>query len=156
MATEVRVLLDELRGQLGPVAIVGPDGVVDLPSASQRRLLAALALHAPQPVRTEWLAWVLGVSNGALRKIVTRLRTGIGPDAIVTTATGYRLTLPRRRRLRSTSSSGPAAIRRRSDVRSIGGSDLRSRSSGPSCGRPARPVGWPRSVRRRSRTSPRR
>ncbi|MEO6654184.1 MAG: hypothetical protein ABIP17_16180, partial [Ilumatobacteraceae bacterium] len=59
---------------LGPVDVAGPDGVVDLPSASQRRLLAALALHAPQPVRTEWLAWVLGISTGALRKIVARLR----------------------------------------------------------------------------------
>lgn len=76
---------------LGPVRVVGPDGVVDLPSASQRRLLAALALHAPQPVRTEWLAWVLGVSTGALRKIVARLRATVGADTIVTTATGYRL-----------------------------------------------------------------
>ncbi len=76
---------------LGPVGIVGPDGVVELPSASQRRLLAALALHAPQPVRTEWLAWVLGVSSGALRKIVGRLRGAVGADVIVTTATGYRL-----------------------------------------------------------------
>ena len=79
---------------LGPVAVVVPDGVVDIPSASQRRLLAALALHAPHPVRSEWLAWVLGVSNGALRKIVTRLRATVGPDVIVTTATGYRLAVP--------------------------------------------------------------
>lgn len=42
-------------------------------------------------VRTDWLAWVLGVSTGALRKIVTRLRSTIGAEAIVTTATGYRL-----------------------------------------------------------------
>ncbi len=79
---------------LGPVGVVAPDGVVDLPSASQRRLLAALALHAPQPVRTEWLAWVLGVSTGALRKIVARLRATVGADTIVTTATGYRLDAP--------------------------------------------------------------
>ncbi len=79
---------------MGPVGVVGPDGVVEVPSASQRRLLAALALHAPQPVRTEWLAWVLGVSTGALRKIVARLRATVGSDAIVTTATGYRLDVP--------------------------------------------------------------
>jgi DNA-binding SARP family transcriptional activator len=73
------------------VDVAGADGVVGLPSASQRRLLAALAVHAPQPVRSEWLAWVLGISPGALRKIVARVRTAVGADLIVTTATGYRL-----------------------------------------------------------------
>jgi DNA-binding SARP family transcriptional activator len=76
---------------LGPVRVVASEGAIDLPSASQRRLLAALAVHAPQPVRAEWLAWVLGVSRGALRKIVARLRGAIGVELIVTTATGYRL-----------------------------------------------------------------
>jgi DNA-binding SARP family transcriptional activator/tetratricopeptide (TPR) repeat protein len=79
---------------LGPVDVAGPDGVVGLPSASQRRLLAALAVHAPQPVRSEWLAWVLGISPGALRKIVARVRSAVGADLIVTTATGYRLDAP--------------------------------------------------------------
>jgi DNA-binding SARP family transcriptional activator len=79
---------------LGPVDVAGPDGVVGLPSASQRRLLAALAAHAPQPVRSEWLAWVLGISPGALRKIVARVRSAVGTDLIVTTATGYRLDAP--------------------------------------------------------------
>jgi DNA-binding SARP family transcriptional activator len=79
---------------LGPVDVAGPDGVVGLPSASQRRLLAALAVHAPDPVRSEWLAWVLGISPGALRKIVARVRSAVGADLIVTTATGYRLDAP--------------------------------------------------------------
>lgn len=79
---------------LGPVDVAGPDGVVGLPSASQRRLLAALAVHAPQAVRSEWLAWVLGISPGALRKIVARVRSAVGADLIVTTATGYRLDAP--------------------------------------------------------------
>ena len=93
--TDTLIVVDGVEVRLlGPVQLVGPGGVIDLPSASQRRLLAALALHAPQPVRTEWLAWVLGVSSGALRKIVARLRGTIGADAIVTTATGYRLEAP--------------------------------------------------------------
>ena len=51
---------------LGPVQVVTLRGeVIDLPSASQRRLLAALALHAPRPVRTEWLCNVLDVTPGA-------------------------------------------------------------------------------------------
>ncbi len=79
---------------LGPVQLVARDRIVDVPSASQRRLLAALAVHGPQPVRTEWLCWVLGVSSGALRQIVARLRRTIGAEALVTTATGYRLDLP--------------------------------------------------------------
>ena len=76
---------------LGPVQIVAPDRVVDVPSASQRRLLAALAVHGPQPVRGEWLCWVLGVSSGALRQIVARLRRTVGAEGLLTTATGYRL-----------------------------------------------------------------
>ncbi|MGZ4807045.1 MAG: hypothetical protein ACXV5U_11730, partial [Ilumatobacteraceae bacterium] len=56
---------------LGPVQLVMSKGeVIDLPSASQRRLLAALALHAPRPVRTEWLCDVLAVTPGALRTSV--------------------------------------------------------------------------------------
>ncbi|MGK2930390.1 MAG: hypothetical protein ACSLFO_12515, partial [Acidimicrobiales bacterium] len=53
---------------LGPVQIIGPDGgVIDLPSASQRRLLAVLALHAPRPVRSGFLCQVLDITPGALR-----------------------------------------------------------------------------------------
>lgn len=53
---------------LGPVQFLRPDGdVVDLPSASQRRLLALLALYAPRPVRSGFLCQVLDVTAGALR-----------------------------------------------------------------------------------------
>ena len=80
---------------LGNVRAVGPDGgIVEVPSASQRRLLGLLALHTPQRLRTEWLADVLEMSPGALRRSVSRLRTVLGPDTLVTATTGYALTCP--------------------------------------------------------------
>jgi DNA-binding SARP family transcriptional activator len=80
---------------LGPVELVTGGGeTVDLPSPSQRRLLAALALQAPQPVRAEWLCSVLEVTPGALRTAVTRLRRVLGEGLLHTSATGYRLEVP--------------------------------------------------------------
>jgi hypothetical protein len=77
---------------LGTVYGVTPEGVrVDVPSASQRRLLGLLAIHAPRQLRTEWPAEVLGVTTGALRTTVSRLRTTIGPATLRTTSTGYSL-----------------------------------------------------------------
>src|SRR4051812_23395799 len=76
---------------LGPVQVVLASGrVVDVPSVSQRRLLAILALHARTSVRAEWLADTLGVSTGALRTTVSRLRKALG-DVVQTASTGYRL-----------------------------------------------------------------
>ena len=77
---------------LGPVQVVLSSGrIVELPSASQRRLLAVLALHARASVRAEWLADTLGVSQGALRTTVSRLRKVLGDTELQTTPTGYRL-----------------------------------------------------------------
>jgi DNA-binding SARP family transcriptional activator len=77
---------------LGPVQVVMSSGrVVELPSASQRRLLAALALHARTPVRAEWLADAMDVSPGALRQQVSRLRKALGEETLSTVPTGYRL-----------------------------------------------------------------
>jgi DNA-binding SARP family transcriptional activator len=77
---------------LGPVQVVMSSGrVLDLPSASQRRLLSMLALHARTTMRPELLADTLGVSPGALRTTVSRLRKRLGGDAVHTAATGYRL-----------------------------------------------------------------
>jgi DNA-binding SARP family transcriptional activator len=77
---------------LGAVYGVTPEGAnVEVPSASQRRLLGLLALHAPRQLRTEWLAEVLGVTAGALRTTVSRLRATIGPATLRTTSTGYSL-----------------------------------------------------------------
>ena len=77
---------------LGGVQHVGGDGaVVDLPSSTQRRVLALLALHPRSTLRPDHLCDVLGISNGALRTTVSRLRARIGEDAIATDALGYRL-----------------------------------------------------------------
>lgn len=77
---------------LGPVQLLGTDGdTVDLPSAAQRRLLGVLAVHASAPVRAEYLCGVLGITGGALRTSVSRLRRLIGDDALRTTVGGYRL-----------------------------------------------------------------
>ena len=77
---------------LGTVCGVAPDGrVIEVPSASQRRLLGLLAVHAPRRLRAEWLADVLGVTTGALRTTISRLRATIGSSTLSTTSTGYSL-----------------------------------------------------------------
>jgi len=77
---------------LGPVQFVGPDGkVADLPSASQRRLLAVLALHAPRSVRSSFLCQMLDITPGALRTSIARMRRHVGDDVLLTTVGGYRL-----------------------------------------------------------------
>ena len=77
---------------LGGVHTLGSDGsVVDLPSASQRRLLAVLALHAPRRLRSEWLADLLEITPGALRTSVSRLRSAVGASVLQTASTGYSL-----------------------------------------------------------------
>ena len=74
---------------LGGVHAVAVDGsAIDLPSASQRRLLAILALHSPRRLRSEWLADTLGISPGGLRTSVSRLRTTIGGAVLQTASTG--------------------------------------------------------------------
>jgi hypothetical protein len=61
---------------LGAVRFVTDRGeVVDLPSAAQRRLLAALALAGGTTQRTEHLGDALGLSTGSLRTTVSRLRS---------------------------------------------------------------------------------
>ena len=80
---------------LGPIQVVTTSGLaLDLPSASQRRLLARLAVDAPRALRVDLLCDVLAVSPGALRTIVSRLRKGFG-DTIVAASQGrYRLAAP--------------------------------------------------------------
>jgi DNA-binding SARP family transcriptional activator/tetratricopeptide (TPR) repeat protein len=78
---------------LGTVGAMNAEGAfVGLPSASQRRLLAVLALHAPRRLRSDWLADVLGVSPGALRTTVSRMRATIGA-AVERSSSGYVLTV---------------------------------------------------------------
>ena len=77
---------------LGSIQVVMPDGsVVDPGSSTQRRLLAALALTPRRSVRAETLAETAGLTMGALRVSISRLRRVLGTDTIATTPTGYRL-----------------------------------------------------------------
>ncbi|MDQ1519936.1 MAG: hypothetical protein QOI55_1009, partial [Actinomycetota bacterium] len=77
---------------LGGVHAVARDGsFIDLPSATQRRLLAILALHSPRRLRSEWLADVLEISPGALRTSVSRVRATVGSAILETASTGYSL-----------------------------------------------------------------
>ena len=78
---------------LGPIQVIAEDGhAIDLPSVTQRRLLAVLAVHAPNRVRAERLAEVLGVSAGGLRTSVSRLRKALGGRALASVSGGYQLT----------------------------------------------------------------
>src|SRR5579862_5423010 len=78
---------------LGPIQVITDEGdAIDLPSVTQRRLLAMLAVHAPNRVRAEQLAEVLGVSAGGLRTSVSRLRKALGGQALASVAGGYQLT----------------------------------------------------------------
>ncbi len=66
---------------LGAVRFVTDRGeVIDLPSAAQRRLLAALAVAGRTTQRIEHLSDTLELSTGSLRTTVSRLRSRIGDD----------------------------------------------------------------------------
>jgi DNA-binding SARP family transcriptional activator/pimeloyl-ACP methyl ester carboxylesterase len=86
---------DQRRGTvtvLGTVGFLTADGrKVDLSSAGQRRLLAALAIAGRDTVRAELLGEMLHLSGSALRTALSRLRARIGDDAIATDASGYRI-----------------------------------------------------------------
>ena len=80
---------------LGAVCFVGEHGeVVDLPSAAQRRLLAALALASGATQRSEYLCDALDLTPGALRTTLSRVRSRIGDDVIRTDSAGYRILCP--------------------------------------------------------------
>jgi predicted ATPase/DNA-binding SARP family transcriptional activator len=66
-------------------------GRLTLASHAQRRLLAMLCLRAPATVRAVVLEENMGLSSGALRTAISRLRRVIGPDALVTDSDGYAL-----------------------------------------------------------------
>jgi DNA-binding SARP family transcriptional activator len=75
----------------GVHAVAGDGSLIDLPSASQRRLLAIMALHSPRRLRSEWLADVLDITPGGLRTSVSRVRATVGTGMLETTSTGYAL-----------------------------------------------------------------
>lgn len=77
---------------LGPVRVFDADGRrVILASQAQRRLLAMLSLRAHTIVRSVVLEEHLGLSAGALRTSISRLRRVIGPESLVTESAGYEL-----------------------------------------------------------------
>ena len=90
-----RSATDRSRGTvtvLGSVGFLAADGRrVELKSAGQRRLLAALAVAGGDTVRAESLGEMLDLGGSALRTALSRLRARIGDDAIATDASGYRI-----------------------------------------------------------------
>ena len=90
-----RASTDQRRGTvtiLGAVGFVTEDGRrVELGSAGQRRLLAALAVAGRNNVRAELLGEMLDLRGSALRTALSRLRARVGDDAIATEASGYRI-----------------------------------------------------------------
>ena len=77
---------------LGPLEVSGPDGTrINLASETQRRLVSLLVVRANTVVPSEVLEEQLGLTAGALRTSVSRLRKLIGADALVTNPPGYEL-----------------------------------------------------------------
>jgi DNA-binding SARP family transcriptional activator/tetratricopeptide (TPR) repeat protein len=86
---------------LGPFAVVdGAGNEVDLSGARPTALLALLALHTPEVVSSDRiLEYLWGDQNvknpeAALHVAVSRLRSVLGEDTIVTVPGGYRLDIP--------------------------------------------------------------
>jgi hypothetical protein len=143
---------------LGPIQVVTTSGLaLDLPSASQRRLLARLAVDAPRALRVDLLCDVLAVSPGALRTIVSRLRKGFGDTIVVASQGRYRLAAPVDAALFATLLSQLGRVTTgsgRSNGRWRCGQARRSRSSRPRTGPNPKSPGWLSCTRRRSRTTP--
>ena len=77
---------------LGAVEVVDRNGgVVALAGSGQRRIVAALAVHAPAAISIERLADLSGVSTGAIRTAMSRIRRLIGEETPATVAGGYAL-----------------------------------------------------------------
>jgi class 3 adenylate cyclase/biotin operon repressor len=76
---------------LGSLQVVGPNAIpIDLTGTSQRRLVCLLLVRA-SVVSADSLAEHLGVSAGALRTTVSRLRRLLGSDTLVSVPPGYEL-----------------------------------------------------------------
>ncbi len=77
---------------LGSIRAFDAEGEeLSLASEPQRRLLAMLCLHSGSVLRSVVLEEHLGVSAGALRTSISRLRRVVGADCLVTGAAGYEL-----------------------------------------------------------------
>src|SRR5947207_504851 len=85
---------------LGELEVVGDDGsAVAIRGAKQRALCALLALHRGEPVGAERIIDALwgddppGNPANALQALVANLRRALGATAVVTTDTGYALSI---------------------------------------------------------------
>lgn len=77
---------------LGPLQVLGAGGrQVRMHSAAQRRLVGLLVLHAGTTIPSDTLSEALGLSAGALRTSICRLRRIVGYDTLVTSPPGYEL-----------------------------------------------------------------
>ena len=76
---------------LGSMKIIVEGAHVDLTSATQRRILAALVVCRGQVVAPERLADMAGVSRRALRTAISRIRSEVGDRVIATRPEGYTL-----------------------------------------------------------------
>ncbi len=80
---------------LGPLEVVDGGQAVDLPRRKHRALLAALLLHAPEPVSPDRLIEELWgespprTARDALQNYVSLLRKALGADVLVTREAGY-------------------------------------------------------------------
>ena len=76
----------------GPLEVWGPaETQINLASAEQRRLTSFLVQRANSIVGAETLEEHLGLTPGALRTSVSRLRRLVGFDALLTAPPGYML-----------------------------------------------------------------
>ena len=87
-----------MRGPMSRCKVLGAVRAFDaggrqltLASQPQRRVLAMLCLRAQTPVRSVILEEHLGLSSGALRTSISRLRRVIGAENLVSESTGYEL-----------------------------------------------------------------
>ena len=76
---------------LGPIVVRVGGESIRLGSSPQRRLTAALAMRAGQVLSSDFLIEHLGLSPGAVRTAISRLRRLVGPDVLVTAPPGYLL-----------------------------------------------------------------
>ncbi len=69
----------------------GDDRVIPVPGAAQRHVLAILASNNAKLIGADRLSSLLDCSAGSLRTMVSRLRSNVGADVVVTSPGGYSL-----------------------------------------------------------------
>jgi DNA-binding SARP family transcriptional activator/tetratricopeptide (TPR) repeat protein len=111
---------------LGPLQVIGKDNsLIDVPSAAQRRLVCLLLARAGSVVSADSLSDYLGLSSGALRTAISRLRRVLGSEFVVSTPPGYELRadtidVQDFQRLLALAATGDPVVARRSLEEAIG------------------------------------